>query len=65
MKFVLLLWNNRTKVLGFMQVTLGVIAGSTGIIPANVLPVLVLLNGLMTAWVGFFNSAQLNKEPPA
>lgn len=47
-----------TKVLGFMQVTVGVIAGATDIISPNMIKWFVVANGLLVAWRGFFNSAQ-------
>lgn len=57
MSAVELVWRNRTKCLGFVQVTMAVLASQTALIPADVLPVMVLINGLLTAWVGFFNSS--------
>lgn len=52
------LWRNHgTKILGFAQVTVGVLAASTGIFPDPVLKYLMLASGLLTAWRGYVNSA--------
>ena len=51
-----------TKTLGFLQVTLGALAGATEVIPAAHLKYYVLALGLLTAWRGFFNSVQQAKE---
>lgn len=53
------LWSNHgTKILGFAQVTVGVLAASTGVFPDPVLKYLMLASGLLTAWRGFVNSAK-------
>lgn len=49
--------NHTTKVLGFAQVTVGVLAGATGVFPDHVLKWIMLASGLLTAWRGFVNSA--------
>ena len=54
--------NHATKTLGFLQVTLGAIAGATEIIPTKHLKYYVFALGLLTAWRGFFNSSQQAKE---
>jgi hypothetical protein len=46
-----------TKILGFAQVTVGVLAASTGIFPDHVLKYVMLTSGLLTAWRGYVNSA--------
>jgi len=50
-----------TKSLGFAQVTLGVLAGSTEIIPTGHLKYYVMALGLCTAWLGFLNSGKAPK----
>jgi len=47
-----------TKVLGFAQVTVGVFASATDLFSAVQLKAVLLANGLLVAWRGFFNSAQ-------
>lgn len=57
------IWANRTKTIGFLSVILGVIATSTAI-PEGWLKWFVLANGLVTAGVGYFNSAASKRDPP-
>lgn len=45
-----------TKVLGFAQVTVGVLAGATDLFSPDVLKIFIVANGLLVAWRGFFNS---------
>ena len=47
-----------TKTLGFLQVTLGAVAGGTEIIPQHHLKYYVFVLGILTAWRGYFNSAK-------
>lgn len=47
-----------TKVLGFAQVTIGVLAGATDSFSPKVLKIFIISNGLLVAWRGFFNSRQ-------
>jgi hypothetical protein len=65
MKAFLFFWRHRTKTLGFIQVTLGVLAAADGIFSPFTLKCIILGSGLATAYVGFFNSAQAKKQPPA
>lgn len=51
-------WENRTKTLGFIQVTVAAIASQNGLFDANTLKWYIFVNGLLTSWVGFFNSAK-------
>jgi hypothetical protein len=52
------LWRTSgTKILGFAQVTVAVLATSTGLFPDIALKWLMLLSGLLTAWRGYVNSA--------
>lgn len=53
-----------TKMLGFLQVTIGVLATADGVLPDHAIKYCILGTGLMTAWRGFFNSAQVTKDPP-
>lgn len=55
-------WNRHgTKILGFAQVTVGTLAASTDIFSPLWLKGLLVANGLLVAWRGFFNTA---KETP-
>ena len=59
MKTLIALWRTSgTKILGFAQVTVGVLSASTGVFPDHVLQYLIVASGLLTAWRGFVNSAQ-------
>ena len=51
--------NHWTKILGFAQVTIGTLAVSTDIFSPAVLKLLLVANGLLVAWRGFFNSQQV------
>jgi hypothetical protein len=53
-----------TKMLGFLQVTIGVLAAADGVLPESWIKYMILFTGLMTAWRGFFNSSQITKDPP-
>lgn len=53
-----------TKMLGFAQVTVGVLAVADGIFPDQTLKYVMLASGLLTAWRGFFNSAQNRQAGP-
>lgn len=58
------LWCHRTKTLGFIQVTLAVLATTDGIFSPLAVKLILLGSGLTTAWLGFFNSAQSRKDAP-
>ena len=52
------LWRTSgTKILGFSQVTLAVLATSTDLFSPLALKWLILASGLLTAWRGYVNSA--------
>ncbi len=51
------LWSHRTKILGFFQITIGAMSLWT-FIPPTVATYLTAANGLLTVWVGWFNSRQ-------
>lgn len=55
------LWSHRTKLLGYVGVTLGVLATST-VLPTKLVGWLLLANSLLTALVGHYNS---HKNAPA
>lgn len=61
MTALLFLWCHRTKVLGFTQVTLGVLATADGIFSPLTLKCIILASGIATAWVGFFNTSKARK----
>lgn len=65
MKALYFLWRHRTKTLGFIQVTLGVLATADGIFSPLTLKCIILASGIATAWVGFFNSAKAKQPPDA
>jgi hypothetical protein len=57
------LWRDHgTKILGLVQVTVGVLAASVGVFPDHVIKWLLVLSGLLTAWRGYVNS--LRHETP-
>ncbi len=47
-----------TKLLGFLQVTVGALAGITDLCSPAMLKAFIVANGLLVAWRGFFNSTQ-------
>lgn len=62
MRFFNLFWSNRTKCLGFAQITLGAIAAYDGIFEPRTVKIMLMVSGVLTAWVGFFNSAKARDE---
>lgn len=65
MKALWKLWiNHGTKALGFIQVTLGVLAATDGFFEPRTVKLILIGSGLATAWRGFFNSAQNAPPPP-
>jgi hypothetical protein len=56
MRLLRYLWSHRTKTLGFIQVTLGVLATADGLFSPMALKIIILCSGLATAYVGFFNT---------
>lgn len=57
--------NHTTKVLGFAQVTIGVLAASVGVFPDAWLKWLMMISGLLTAWRGWVNSLPADPESVA
>ncbi len=55
------LWSHRTKILGFLQLTVGFLATS-GVFADEWVKWFTFASGLLTVWVGFINS-QANKGP--
>lgn len=51
-----------TKLLGFAQVTIGSLAAATDLFSPNALKFLLIANGLLVAWRGFFNSQVTNAQ---
>lgn len=61
---ILNLWKSHgTKILGFAQVTVGVLAVADGVFSDQALKYVLLASGLLTAWRGFFNSQQMKADP--
>lgn len=50
------LWASRTATLGYIMVTLGVLASADGIFSTHTLRLMLLANGLVTALLGHYNS---------
>jgi hypothetical protein len=55
------LWAHRTKLVGGLQATNGII-GTTTALPAKVTAWLALVLGLAAVWIGIFNTSQDKKE---
>ena len=55
------LLNNRTKLVGGLQATNGII-GTTTALPPKVTAWMALALGLASIWIGIFNTAQTKKE---
>lgn len=55
------LWSHRTKILGFIQITIGAMT-LWSFIPPQTATYLTAANGLLTVWVGWFNS-HVNDAP--
>lgn len=51
-----------TKVIGFAQVTVGVLATATDIFSPLALKWILLGNGLLVAWRGYFNTLNTSKD---
>ncbi len=51
-----------TKVIGFAQVTVGVLATATDIFSPTVLKWILLGNGLLVAWRGYFNTLNTSRD---
>ena len=63
MKVFSVLWDHRTKMLGFIQVTLGVLSTTDGLFTPLAVKCILLGSGISTAWLGFFNSSRLPRDP--
>lgn len=50
------LWASRTATLGYIMVTLGVLASADGIFSMRTIKMILLANGLATALLGHYNS---------
>lgn len=55
------LWSHRTKLIGGLQATNGII-GTTTALPAKVTAWLALGMGLACVWIGIFNTADESKK---
>lgn len=49
-------WSHKTKILGFLQITVGAIASVDGVFEPMTVKVLLMSSGVLTAWCGFLNS---------
>jgi hypothetical protein len=54
-------WERRTTILGYAQVTLGVLAVSDGVLSGPALKWVVLGNGLLTALLGHYNQRKIKQ----
>jgi hypothetical protein len=59
------LWSRRTTSIGYVQVTLGVLATATDVLPAVAIKWIVLASGLMTALIGHHNVMKAKRESAA
>lgn len=59
------LWSRRTTSIGYVQVTLGVLATATDVLPAVAIKWIVLASGLMTALIGHHNVMKAKREAAA
>ena len=53
------LWERRTTVLGYLQIILGVLATSQGMLSEATLQWVVLINGVVTAILGHYNNSKI------
>lgn len=53
------LWDNRTTVLGYVQVILGVWILADDVFSESVIKLFVLVNGTVTAVLGHYNNARI------
>jgi hypothetical protein len=63
--FLTLIRMHGTKVLGFLQVTVGVLSTATHLFSESTLQMIIVFSGLLTAWRGYFNTAHFisGKDP--
>lgn len=59
------LWDSRTTLFGYLQVVLGVVAATDGVLAPRTLKWIILGNGILTACLGHFNNLQLRKAAAA
>jgi len=69
-ELLMMLWKSRTTVFGYIQVTLGVIATTDGLLAPRSLKWILLGNGILTACLGHYNNLRIRQgeragEPPA
>lgn len=55
------LWNARTTVFGYVQVTLGVLATTDGMFAPKALKWILLVNGILTACLGHYNNLRIRQ----
>lgn len=58
-KILIYLWERRTTVLGYLQIILGVLATSQGMLSEPAVRWVVLINGIVTAVLGHYNNSKV------
>jgi hypothetical protein len=64
-KVLTYLWNSRTTVIGYVGVTLGVLAATDGVFSPRTLKFILLGNGILTACLGHYNNAKIRQASVA
>lgn len=55
------IWNRRTTVFGYLQVILGVLAVSDGVIGPSALKWIILFNAIILAVLGHYNNSNMKQ----
>lgn len=58
-------WGRRTTALGYVQVTIAVLAASSGVFSPGQLSTIILVNALLTAWLGHYNNSRIKAAEAA
>jgi hypothetical protein len=56
------LWRRRTTAFGYVGIILGLLAESDGVFSHNALKAIVLINGILTAVLGHYNTSLLKRQ---
>lgn len=59
------LWDNRTTVLGYVGIVLGVLATAQDLLSDTALKWVLLINGIVTAVLGHYNNSRLRAAATA